>query len=251
MAEINREKLETLIFAGLKEGYIDSYSFTGEINSIIKPEYLLTVNIAKKIKELNDEAHAFGSPLIIKLEEPTRSFATACAPPHENLSLFNTLYREDHNPTRNGKIDIALYTHTSDAFDKIPYAAIEIKGFISTKAELTQDIIRNLYYLNIKDKKTGNSRLKHSYLVCIHEHKGAKEESEKKKKIENLEKGYKKYLEKFNTSKEFDFYIKGDTIAEYLIKDSDQFLPTDILEGIAELAIHYIGILIRTEKKTK
>lgn len=245
-----KAKIEHAIFEGLKESYEDNYSFTGEISSIVKPESLIHINIAKKIRVINDENNDWGRPLQIKLEEPTSVFSTACVPfdayPDD---IFSSVLRENHNTCRNGNIDIALYTEGETIFDNLPYAAIEIKDFISSRGELKLDIIRNIEYLTINDKNTGASRLKQTYLVCVHEHKGAIIKSDKQKELIRLEKGYKKYLAKFGlNAKKIKLRLKIDTIAEYLIGANDKYLPSDIMEDKAAQAIHFIGVVIVFEK---
>ena len=54
------QALNSSIIKGIYYAYEDSAKFNGFINPIIKPEYLITVNVAKSIREDFD--------LIIKLE---------------------------------------------------------------------------------------------------------------------------------------------------------------------------------------
>lgn len=178
-------------------------------------------------------------------------FATSCVPFEANpMDIFSSELRDNHNASRNGNIDIALYVDGDSVFDNKPFAAIEIKDFISTRGELRQDIIRNLEYLTLKDNKTGNSRLEQTYLVCVHEHKGALVKGDKAEEINKLEKGYEKYLKRFELSqKGLKSRIEIKTVAEYLIGKEDKFLPTDFLEDKAAQAIHFIGVMLVFEKQ--
>lgn len=245
-----KERIEQAIFEGLIESYEDNYSFTGEISAIVKPESLIHINIAKKIKAINDEHMDWGRPLKIKLEESTFVFASSCVPHKANPNdLFSTNYRDNHNSSRSGKIDIALYVEGNSHLHYQPYAAIEIKDFITTRGELRQDIIRNIEFLTLKDKMTGDSMLKLTYITCIHEHKGALTISEKQKEIDRLKKGYEKYIKKFDlASKSIQLHVQLKTVAEYLIGEHDKNSPIEILEDKAAEAIHFIGALIMFEK---
>jgi hypothetical protein len=245
-----KERIEKAIFEGLEESYEDNYSFTGEISSIVKPESLIHINIAKKIRVINDENKNWGKPLKIKLEESTFRFATSCVPFNADPNdIFSSDYRENHNSTRSGNIDIALYVDGDSLFDDKPYAAIEIKDFITTRGELRQDIIRNMEFLTLRDRATGNSRLDLAYLACIHEHKGAIKKDDKQNEIDRLEAGYKRYMEKFDlASKGIQLRLEIKTVAEYLIGNDDMYLPVEILEDKAAEAIHFIGALIVLEK---
>lgn len=105
-----KEKVEKAIFEGLKVCYENNYSFTGEISSIVKPEALIHINIAKQIKKINDDNHDWGIPLKIILQESTMRFATSCVPFEMNpMDIFSNELSENHNTIRNGNIDIALY----------------------------------------------------------------------------------------------------------------------------------------------
>ncbi len=248
-----KNRIEKAIFEGFKESYEDNYSFTGEISSIIKPESLIHINIAKKIRIINDEHCNWGKPLEIKLEECTLTFASSCVPlqanPHDP---FSSDYREYHDSTRSGNIDIAIYVEGDSCFDRKPYAAIEIKDFIKTRGELRKDLIRNIEFLTLKDKITGNSRLEVAYVACIHEHKGIFKYDEKQKELDRLKAGYERYMEKFElASKDIKLRLEVATVAEYLIGIHDMNLPVEILEDKAAEAIHFIGVLVILEKQTK
>jgi len=245
-----KQEIEDAIFEGLKESYDDNYSFTGEINSIIRPESLIHINIAKKIRKINDENHDWGRPLQIKLEEPTSVFSTSCVPFEANPNdIFSSDLRDNHNTCRNGNIDIAIYVDGDSVFDNKPFAAIEVKDFISTRGELRQDIIRNIEYLTLRDNKTGDSRLQQTYLVCVHEHKGALKKEDKQKEIDRLRKGYTSYLGKFGLStKMINQRLEINTISEYLLDENDRYKPSDLLEDKVAQAIHFIGVLIVFEK---
>ena len=72
------QALNSSIIKGIYYAYEDSAKFNGFINPIIKPEYLITVNVAKSIREDFD--------LIIKLEEPTDNFLNESA---DKLDILN------------------------------------------------------------------------------------------------------------------------------------------------------------------
>lgn len=251
---IEKEEFEKLIFEGLRKSYLDAYSFTGQINSVIRPEYLITVNIAQSIDSINKRNKDFGSPLIIKLEEPTYRFAMACVPLFSDPnSLFNNDIRGVHDSEeRPGRVDLAIYEHTDNTFDKKPYAVIEVKGFVNNVAIVKKDLERNLEFHGLLDNKTGASRLDTSYMVFIHQHEKCVLTTRKQEGINKLKGAYRNYLSNFrlfnDKSTALTFRVEADTIAEHLIDPDNNDWPEEVLQGIYEESYHYIGVLLVIEK---
>lgn len=248
MDEPNKKEFERLIFEGMRNSYRNAFSFSGEITTTIKPEYLVTVNIAQSINEINKHN---SNIIIIKLEESTWSFASSCVPLFSNPnSLFNNHIREmQDSQKRPGRVDIATYREVG-SFDKRPFAVIEVKGFVKYVSTIYLDIIRNLEFFGISDKNTGSSRLEQSYMVFLHKHEGCIFERQKQDGILELKKTYEQYLLQLNSfiPKSLQWRIEADTIAKNLLDDS-----TDISEEEGEYrsqeAYHYIGVVIVLEKR--
>ena len=94
--DISKEII-TRIFRGITNVFNYYRDANIDISSQIKPEYLLTVKIAESLSENKTN-------FIIKLEEPTKEFATSC------VKNYQFGFSEKHNSSRNGRIDIAVYS---------------------------------------------------------------------------------------------------------------------------------------------
>jgi len=249
--------IEKKIFLGLKEACKDAFRFTGVINEQIEPEYIVTVNIAKQLNEINSDNSGFGTPLIIKVEEDTTTFASECVPLELWEDIFNSKLRDAHNADRNGKIDIAVYeTIVPTNFEnRVPKCPIEVKKFNPPKSEIIKDLLRNLDYFKISDK-TGENRLDKAYLTCLHHDKDCLFVSNKDKGIEKAKEYYKKQTSIFAKGlKELNLKlrIEAETVEEYLFNDNDKFegQDPDYISDRAYESFHHIGILMVIERDVK
>lgn len=155
----NRE----LIFNGLREACNTSFFFKNGDFTEIKPEYLLTVLVAKQFSDLK-----ILDKYIVKLEEPTSDFASACVP---NMNSSWEISQR-HNCSRNGRIDVAIYDpKIGQHFNYPALFPIELKGIDPDKQLVIEDLKRNLEYFLVEDEKTGKSQLQLSYFACIEEAK--------------------------------------------------------------------------------
>jgi len=128
-------------------------------------EYLLTVNVAKKIKELNT---GFGFPYKIRLEYCTKLFATACTllfgkVPAANFLGYKSIVRCSNDTERSGEIDVAVYEKSYGI--NVPVCAIEVKGFNPAKKGIQQDLKRNAEYFGLISP-IGKSILRFTFFCC-------------------------------------------------------------------------------------
>ena len=259
---INKEVFEKLLFEGLKKSYLDSLNFSGNIDSDIKPEYLVTVNIAKKICTLNTYP---GEHLIIKMEENTYKFAMSCVPLlSKPNSIFDSKVRgfldtenRSGKSANKEKIDIAVYQKTRNGLEtQTPYTVVEIKPFIKGFSGIEKDLIRNFKFHTLEDQKTGKSRLDQSYIAALYKHKNCLYEKDKIEKISKIKKEFaekaKNKIKKHAKTSDhnIEVRIEVETISKNLLSDEVvKNLPQELSQIIYEEAYHYIGILTILEKR--
>jgi len=237
------KELNSSIIKGIYCAYKDSKRFNGTINPYIKPEYLITVNIAKSISEDFD--------LIIKLEEPTEIFLKESADKLEILKHFHYIkdFKENREKLlRTGRIDIVLY----DEKKKNVYP-IEIKGFDSpmrNKQRLFDDINRLLLFMQ---DETGNSNIGFSTIAFIQEAKASFESeiNDCLMKINQdytsmLELVYSEYLEKFI------FKVHTEIVFDNLFKSQEEIDSIPTYSTIDEIGLEesndelglFVGVII-------
>lgn len=249
-------EIEEKIFAGLKEACSDSYSFSGDAFAQIEPEYIVTTNVAKSIKEINDSHFGFGYPLIIVPEEDTKAFATECVPQLIWDDIFSpSILNDRHNSERNGKIDIAVYEKVTGqlGYSRVPRCCIEIKKFAPIKSEVLKDIVRNIEYMNLHDSKTGGSHLEKVYFACLENHHGCQYKRMKPHGLKAIENKYRNMLLHISSGLNahnlvMRFEVK--TVAEDLLSDNPDFSGMDddnIADKVSQL-FHHVGVLVVVER---
>lgn len=244
------KELNSSIIKGIFCAYKDSMRFNGFINPYVKPEYFITVNVAKSISEDFD--------LTIKLEEPTETFLNESA---DKLEILNHVhYIKDFNENREellrtGRIDIVLYEEET----KSVYP-IEIKGFdipVRNKQRLFDDINRLLLFMQ---DETGNSNIRFSTIAFIQEAKASLESeiNDSLLKIREdytnmLEIVYSDYLDKFK------FEVQTEKVFDNLFKSQEEIdsIPTyssideiGLAEAIDEIGL-FVGVIITFYKSDK
>ena len=245
--------IEKKIYKGLQYTCIDAINFNGMFDSKIKPEYLITINIAKAISELNFYP---GSPFLIRLEEKTTDFATKCVPNIAWEEIFApTIFRTAKNTNRNGRFDIAIY---EDEIEK-PLTAIEVKLINPRKEAIKDDIIRLSELLYLTDKNTGDSKIKCSYFACIELNENIKFLKNTSANSKNVKSKYKVWLKEIlnDGSLENDnhsktkFEIATLSINNSLLLSPEKRTKDDIFDGdLYAQAKHFLGVIIRLTKIT-
>lgn len=161
--------IEEKLASGMISVCDDTLYFLEDESQKIGAEYLLTVNVAKKLAELNS---GIGYPYKIYLERKTKLVATDCVPlmARKESKTFlghKQILRKRHNTERNGRVDICLY-RDSGGMARIPVCAIELKGFDPSRANVISDLRRNAEYFKITCR-TGPRRLSMRVLQrCTH-----------------------------------------------------------------------------------
>lgn len=249
-------EIEEKIFDGLREACNDSFSFSGDAFAQIEPEYIVTTNVAKSIKSINDNNNMFGDPLIIVIEEDTKTFATECVPQLIWNNVFSpSLINSRHNSNRDGKIDIALYekTPTQLGRSRVPKCCIELKKFSPVKREVVKDVVRNVEYMNLVDPKTGNSQLEKTYFACLESDRGCIYKSFKQNGIKNIESKYSNMLSAISSSLAslgLSMRIVVQTVAQDLLDTNQNFGSMDddsVADRVSQL-FHHAGVLVVVER---
>ena len=245
--------IEKKIYKGLQDTCVDAINFNGTFDAEVKPEYLITMNIAKAIGELNFYP---GSPFLIRPEEQTKVFATRCVPNIVWEDIFApTIFRTAQNTDRNGRFDIAVYEGDTEK----PLTAIEVKLINPTEDYIKDDIKRLSELLHLKDKQTGNSKIKHTYFTCIELNEEIKFETETPENIKVIKAKYNGWVQNILTelSKENTIYsdtkfeIAALSIDKSLLLTPEKRTGDDIFDGdLYSQAKHFVGVIVRLTKKS-
>jgi hypothetical protein len=243
-------QIEEKIRKGVKSAYLDTIRFNKELDSDIKPEYLVTVNIAQKIAEINDEKNPDEYPLRIKLEERALKFLNACkvyVPATTFEELFTLNYWEelasDILPKSKQRVDIAIYDNTEK-----PLTLIEVKKFTQHPKTLNKDIKRNLNFLGHFEKKLYQSELKTSYIVFLYNDKVSVTETEISAKVTELKIFYEDFISEKKIDSGIICTVDVYSITNSLLTKSDLALPMDIQQYNFEQRHHYLCVLIKFER---
>ena len=247
------KEIEKKIYKGLKDTCVDAINFNGSFNAEVKPEYLITMNIAKAIGELNFYP---GYLFSFMQEEQTKEFATRCVPNIEWKDIFApTIFRTAQNTDRNGRFDIAIYEEDKEN----PLTAIEVKLINPSENDIKDDIKRLTEILHLQDNKTGCSKVKHTYFTCVELNEDVKFE---KDAIENIKVVKTKYLGWTSNiltelSKESKIYastthqVAALNIDESLLLTPEKRTGDDIFDGdLYSQAKHFVGVIVRLTKKS-
>lgn len=241
-----KEQFESAIFKGLMNACEDAVHFSGHISAKIRPEYVVTVNVAKALFEI--DYSGYGSNFTVRFEEKTAKFATACVPHSNGRDIFN-LINSRYNTKRNGRIDIAVY----DESGQRPICPIEVKDFEPSKLELALDLERNIQFLRVNDIHAELSTVEFAFLASLEEHKNCVNKGSKDFGLRSLETRYRKMLaDIIADNNDIIITITARTVAEDLLEDSFDHTKEgmddyDFAEMVAE-KYHYVGIIITAER---
>jgi hypothetical protein len=160
--------IEEKILEGMRSSCNDTFLFLENESQKIGAEYLLTVNVAKKLADLNQY---IGHPYKIYLERKTRLIASDCVPLFarevaNNFLGYRQVLRKQHNTSRNGKADITLYKDTGGLVGT-PVCVIELKGFDPSRTSVLHDLRRNSEYFKLVCR-TGASQLQYTCFAAMH-----------------------------------------------------------------------------------
>ncbi|MCS0192788.1 hypothetical protein NDJ78_21730 [Vibrio parahaemolyticus] len=238
--------IEKKLEEALYESCSDAFYFSDDETSLIEAEYLLTVNAAKKVRELNV---CFGDPYKIFLEHSTESFSTNCVPliskvPTKTRFPKSVSRKGTFNTTRDGKIDIAVYKNTG--YLSVPHCAIEVKGFNPLKPKVIEDLERNIEYFSFKGN-TGQSLLDKALFIALHSYKKTMTDPKEQANLDKVEKKYKGYLSSLKFPAHVQYKIKVFTVRRGLVPDpQDPYVQEFGLDGTEDY--HFVGAIITFEK---
>ncbi|WP_152456542.1 hypothetical protein [Microbulbifer sp. THAF38] len=230
----------------MSEACDDAFYFSADEKKLIDAEYLLTVNAAKAIKELN---HSFGIPYKICLENVTKEFASACTPrmrreKADNILGYNPGILTSNDIKRPGKIDIAVYTNTNGI--DIPLCAIEVKGFNPSKQLIIKDLERNSEYFGLASR-TGTSTLPFAVFIGLHSYKGVWDDKKEKSNILKVKNRYEKYISGNNNLNSLHQKVDVFTIRRGVLPDlNGPYIQEHGLQGDEDY--HFVGVVITTKK---
>lgn len=236
------------IFEGIKQAFDYTEKTRGEIEALIKPEYILTVKIAESISSLNSLANPV---YIIKLEDSTSNFSYSCLPNYSSEKFILTEPKDSF--IRKGKIDIAVYStgkHPQFHYPKALFP-IEVKSFNNSKYAFLADVKRNIEYFKISDETNGNSLIELAFCTALEDSRIYFKE-DKSYEINKITEKYEKWP--YNLKKEeidIDFKIKVETITENLYSKNDKF---DLSEGQTIInyisdSYHYVAVVLIITRK--
>lgn len=224
----------------------DALYFSDNETQLINAEYLLTVNAAKAIKELN---HYFGDPYRIFLENDTKKFASGCTPlirrdKADNFLGRRSVIRTSNNTHRIGRVDIAVYTNKNGI--DIPLCAIEIKGFNPGKSLIIKDLERNSEYFGLVSC-TGASTLPFAFFIALHSYKMVWNDDKEQSNILKIKKRYQNYINCNDNLKTLNQSVDAFTIRRGVIPDAnDPYIQEHGLQGDEDY--QFVGVIITTKK---
>ncbi|WP_148255589.1 hypothetical protein [Aidingimonas lacisalsi] len=206
--------IEEKILSGMKSACDDTFFFLEDESQKIAAEYLLTVNVAKKLAELNS---GIGYPYKIYLERKTKLVATDCVPlmarEHStNFLGYKRVLRKRHNTERNGKVDICLY-RDSGGMSGVPVCVIELKGFDPSRQNVLKDLRRNSEFFKISCR-TGVSQIQYACFAAMHSFPKSLTQEQRYQDLEKLKQKYEKWQEEVGLPHGLRFWVKVKTMSQ-------------------------------------
>jgi len=237
-----KEDITGKIKVALRISCDEALYFSGDEAQIIEAEYLITINAAKCIKELNQ---SLGYPYRIRIEHCTEAFGTACTPllgkqPADNILGHTIVARTKNDTDRPGRIDLAVYKETNG--DDAPVCAIEFKGFNPTKERILDDLKRNAEYFSMASP-SGSSVIQFTAFAALHRYVGVWNQDKECKNIEKVRGNYEKYINESSDlshlSHEIDVFTLRHGTAPSV---DDPYVLEHGLQGDEDY--HYVGVVV-------
>lgn len=207
------EKIEQKLISGMKSACDDTFWFLEDESQKIGAEYLLTVNVAKKLADLKSVGYSYK----IYLERKTKLVATDCVPlmaSKESKTFLGKkrIIRKRHNTERNGKVDICLY-RDSCGMEEIPVCAIELKGFDPAPAKVKSDLRRNAEYFKVACR-TGGSQIEYACFAAMYSFPKSITEEERAKDREELKRKYERWKAEVGLPADIKYKVQVETVSE-------------------------------------
>lgn len=227
----------------LRQSCTDAFYFSDDETSLIGAEYLLTVNTAKSIQELNV---CFGTPYKIFLEHSTATFSTL-SPPLLNSSSANNFLgysgitrTGERDTTRSGKIDIAVYKN--DDMGDTALCAIEFKGFNPPKKKIIEDLERNLEYFTFR-ANTGQSTVSFSLFSALHGYTKTFTDNKESSNLNKVKLRYINYINSLTLPLGVTSNVEVFTVRRGIMPDpNDSHTQLMGLEGNEDY--HFMGAIV-------
>jgi len=246
----HKEKILAALEKALRQSCTDAHIFTGDETSLIAAEYLVTVNAAKEIGDVNDMG---GDPYKIHLEHKTSVFSNACPPRigrigGKGLDRFRTFLSKAQYKKifRSGRIDIAIYKKSNQILD-VPLCAIEVKGFKPSRRNVIKDLKRNAEYFSCNDE-TGNSQISFTCFVALQNYGTTKTDLKAEMNLSRTRDKYEKYIADSNLPNNIDHDVytfpirRGETPSQ-----GEPYNEEVGLEGNEEY--QFIGVIVTFSSK--
>lgn len=235
-------QIEEKIWKGMRASCSDTFFFLEDESQQIAAEYLLTVNVAKNLADLNKY---IGYPYKIYIERKTSLIATDCVPLFGrevaiNIFGYRRVLRKRQNTSRNGRADIALYYNTGGLSDT-PVGVIELKGFDPGSTYVIKDLSRNVEYFNLKCR-TGVSQIKYTCFAAMHSFPKSITDEQIKIDLSGLRAKYENWQAKVELPSNICCRLSVDTISRAL---EFSYLDEENLEDKElESNHHFAGVIV-------
>lgn len=223
--------IEAAIISAMKLSCNEAFFFSEDETRLIDAEYLLTVNVAKKIVDLNT---GIGIPYKIYLEKRTKEFASDCVP----LMGKGRIRKSRKNTTRNGKIDVTVYRDGN--FNGRPVCAIELKGFNPNRTTVLLDLKRNAEYFSLSCV-TGDSQIDFSIFAALHSLKNTQTAASANEDRESLRTKYNNWLSELAKTEDYTVGIKVFTLSSSFLEE--HIAPPDD-EWFEPNSHHFAGVMV-------
>lgn len=222
----------------------DILGFTDEPARKFTAEYLLTVNVAKAISDLNGPP---GDPYKIFIEKDAVHFAQDCLRPVRfgHPQKQRRLIRRSRIPpkiVRPGRIDIVVYSDGKNGYlGPQPVCAIEVKGFNPARTLVLEDLRRNLQFLRVEGA-TGRSELAFTVLAALHAYRRHRTDTHIERNEERAKKLHQRWMAQLGNIEDVHTTIETFTVRKEKVGrvlDEGEYTVLD-----AEAAHHFVGAIV-------
>ncbi|RBW66118.1 hypothetical protein DS893_05935 [Vibrionales bacterium C3R12] len=226
-----REQLKKALFQSCD----DALEFSNDETSLIGAEYLITVNAAKSIQQLN---YSLGEPYKIYLEYPTWKVA------RNTIHYSFKFPRASSDTVRSGKVDIAVYNGRRSSLPEC-MCVVEVKGFNPSKMKIIDDLGRNLEYFSF-GVDSSSFALSQTHFIALHSYKNTMSDNKEQSNLKRIERRYREYLSNLSIPKIVKNNIEVFTIRRGTVPEvNDSYIQEFGLTGSEDY--HFMGVVVTFE----
>jgi hypothetical protein len=235
-------KIVPKIVQGMRSALYDAKTLSEDFSAVANTEYLITVNIAKKISELGP---LLGSdPIVTRLEYSTKRFATSCVPLMKRIKRSNGrspyyILRQSKNASRNGRIDITV-EELSNGLAAKPVCAIEVKAFNQSRKSTLEDLRRNAEYFDLQCA-TGRSNIEFTAFCAFHSFGSITLVADKSKELEKVRAIYDEYMKSVQLLPTIEYELHPFTASDLLMTGEES---DEDYNSISHEIHHHIGMVV-------